>query len=450
MKFLSVIPLSLAAVIVGTVRAVPEVLIPTESPGSSMGLSYLGVLSIGSIPSYSEAPYSEAPYDYTGTSSPRCPDTHSDVVKKLNQVFRKTNCVVDNDDNNIYCSLEVPGWFTASAYYEYKDKTGKGLQPSYLEVIDSYSCYGCSSLLQSTYFDRGECLFGDFLEGQLNGIQYRRKNPDEAPTESPGSSSGPAYLEAPYSEAPHSEAPYSEAPYSEAPYDYTGTSSPRCPDTHSDVVKKLNQVFRKTNCVVDNDDNNIYCSLEVPGWFTASAYYEYKDKTGKGLQPSYLEVIDSYSCYDCSSFLQSTYFDGGECLFGDYSLEGQLNGIQYRRKNPDEAPVGACENAAEPFLYNRGREETSCNEVAARRFNSIQRVCNKHGEIATNCPGLCNKDECPCENNPVTFSLDRNGSKTFSCDRLAGMNDEKKWKKCGNKIIVGNCPGLCVEECLEA
>jgi hypothetical protein len=216
--------------------------------------------------------------------------------------------------------------------------------------------------------------------------------------------------------------------------------------------EKVEPGLWKKNCVVDIESSEIICSLEVLGWFSARAYYYYEDKLGERLQPYSLDVTDSYSCDDCNSFHQDAYFPGGDCLFGDNDLEELLNGIQYDRENPDEAPEydRPCENNVSSFPYKRGRKETYCYEVAKLRFKSIQKVCNEHEEIATNCPGLCNKDECPCKNNPVSFSLDRNDDKWVSCDGLADMNDEKKRKKCSNKIIVRNCPGLCVEQCLEA
>jgi hypothetical protein len=384
MIFLSAIPLSLAIVVTaGTVHAVPEELTPTPSP-TTMSHDPVG---------------SDLPFWFTGTSIPEpdgsdsCDDTHQYVVWKLGKTFVKKNCV-DDGKFQITCFNEVPGWNKAWAYYDYDEvdygvKGSPKFKPSSLQLIDEGRAG--SHLEHIDFSNVNSCT--DSLKVAFKNIEYRRENPDE---------------------------------------------SPYCLDTHTDVVKRLKKVFGRKKCKEDCDAIN--CSVEVPGWFTATANYSYSST----FRPSSLQVIDTYTYDGGGSLSQSMSFYAGTCLD---TLDAQLDGIKTRRKNPDQAPVGACQNTAVPFPYNNGKKETSCNTLAALRLKSIRKKCNRHTGIATNCPGLCKTDECPCANNPVTFALAPNG-KTFSCDMLIDMNEKKKEKKCRKESILGNCPAFCDERCL--
>jgi len=396
MKLLSVIPFSLAAVvIVGTVRADPEDLTPTESP-TTLSWNPIG---------------SDLPFFFSGTISPESDcddDTHQYVVWKLDKTFAKKNC--DKNDVSdkpelgnfqITCSVEVPGLNDgeASAHYYYDsidnvDQAIKGSQsfkPSYLRLND-----------EVISFEEESCM--DTLKSKFQIIEDRREG---------------------------------------------------CRASHTDVIIRLNNIFGNENCVKAETNDAINCFVEVPRWFRASAEYNYNAESEKGLQPTSLIVTDTYMYFQGSSFQEYTYTtsDGNFCL-DDLALldlgQSSINGIRYRRQNPDQSPVGACENAFQPFPYKNGKKWTSCNDVTALRFNKIQNKCNKHEEIATNCPSLCKKNDCRCENNPVAFAVNRKGKKkTFSCDKLANMNEKKKERNCNRKKVLFNCPGSCNDQCLK-
>jgi hypothetical protein len=94
----------------------------------------------------------------------------------------------------------------------------------------------------------------------------------------------------------------------------------------------------------------------------------------------------------------------------------------------------------ETFLWNMAGEETSCEEVAALSEEKRARRCNNK-KIIENCPGLCNKDKCPCANSPFPFPL--NSSDMTSCEELAALSEKQKANKCKNKARISNCPCIC-------
>ena len=130
---------------------------------------------------------------------------------KLEKAFVKKDCVDISPSDyrgdgefQITCFVEVPGWNKAWVHYYYdsidyggEDAKIEGFQKfklSYLQVIDEGRS---ASSLEEIYFF-GWCM--DSIKYTFQIIEYRRENPDE---------------------------------------------SPYCLVTHTDVVKRLNQVFGK-------------------------------------------------------------------------------------------------------------------------------------------------------------------------------------------------------------
>jgi hypothetical protein len=106
--------------------------------------------------------------------------------------------------------------------------------------------------------------------------------------------------------------------------------------------------------------------------------------------------------------------------------------------NKDKCP---CANSPFPFPFNRAGEETSCEEVARSTLKKKTNKC-KNEKIAENFPDLCNKGKCPCANSPFPFPFNRAGKET-SCEELAALPEKQKNNKCKNKSRDENCPGIC-------
>jgi hypothetical protein len=67
----------------------------------------------------------------------------------------------------------------------------------------------------------------------------------------------------------------------------------------------------------------------------------------------------------------------------------------------------------------------------------------KHPSFVVECPGLCNKDKCPCLNNPFPLKI---SDEEASCKEVAVLSLKKQTKKCSCITIAENCPGLCNKE----
>lgn len=95
-----------------------------------------------------------------------------------------------------------------------------------------------------------------------------------------------------------------------------------------------------------------------------------------------------------------------------------------------------CGNNPDPFTI-----VTSCEAVGALSADRRQEECI-NPTIAENCPGLCDQEQCPCENNPFPFVVV--GTFTATCDDLAAESTGNQENFCNKyKNLRENCPGIC-------
>ena len=176
-------------------------------------------------------------------------------------------------------------------------------------------------------------------------------------------------------------------------------------------------------------------------------------------------------------------FEGGEwagnkalpdyreiCLGSDGQVE-QINGVPLGlpsadpstlpSRSPSKAPSGSpsvsqfpswspsafdCTNNPHAFRLHNGKE-TSCDKVAAlpnlAPNNKRNKRC-KQNIIRENCPGLCQKKKCLCEDFPIPFQW---GHLFLTCDSVAQLSKENQKKSCKRRKYQNMCPSVCDKRC---
>lgn len=113
---------------------------------------------------------------------------------------------------------------------------------------------------------------------------------------------------------------------------------------------------------------------------------------------------------------------------------------------PSEVPTNApttefkCTNNPDPFSLRNGKKMT-CTKVAKLSKEKMRKYCKNHASIRENCPSVCQKKKCPCENWPAPFQA---GGKPITCDFVAGLPKKKQKKRCKNKLYQDRCPQVCL------
>jgi len=233
------------------------------------------------------------------------------------------------------------------------------------------------------------------------------------------------------------------------------------PDSnHLSIVEDILETFGEENCHLSerNDGASMTCSYEVPYWF--SAYVEYNANPCSTNDPPYSphEFIASYATPPGSS-MEWIVFD--TMCMSDNSI---YSAIKSQWVNDDDAPpipsdapyfkpntdapvpddsYAPCGNNPEGF--GNGTKQYTCEKLAGLNRNKQKQKCAIPA-IAENCPGLCStKEECPCADSPYSFKLKKN--KLMSCDDLEGFGKRKRERLCGKASVANNCRGVCGEEC---
>jgi len=102
--------------------------------------------------------------------------------------------------------------------------------------------------------------------------------------------------------------------------------------------------------------------------------------------------------------------------------------------------IPSCVNYPDRFKVE-GKFKT-CSEIEALDWKKRKKKC-KNDKIFEKCPGICNKERCPCEN--ISVPLNKKGK---TCEQLAKKKEKSRTKLCQSKNLYSkNCPGICSVEC---
>lgn len=64
--------------------------------------------------------------------------------------------------------------------------------------------------------------------------------------------------------------------------------------------------------------------------------------------------------------------------------------------------------------------------------------------VRKNCPGLCQKRKCPCEDFPIPFQW---GQFVVTCDSVAQLSKKKQKERCKRHKFQKMCPSVCDKRC---
>jgi len=99
------------------------------------------------------------------------------------------------------------------------------------------------------------------------------------------------------------------------------------------------------------------------------------------------------------------------------------------------AAANKCENSPDPFTV--GTKTTKCDKYAKLQWKKRDKKCKK-SECLKHCPGICDKENCGCENIP--FPLNKRGN---TCAELVDFSKKRKKKKCRKELYLKGCPSIC-------
>jgi len=231
----------------------------------------------------------------------------------------------------------------------------------------------------------------------------------------------------------------------------------QCYDNHSTIFETLKGRFGDDNCNINDSTSGeitVSCEYSVPYWFSAFVIYKAEDCSSDDepyYTPTYIEA--SYQTPPGSSWEDT---DLKENCLSRNNIFTAMNQAWVDKDDappiPSDAPFTApdtdapapddeCGFTSYPFESPNGLTHT-CADVAGMRMKERVKKCKKP-EFASNCPGLCNKEQCSCSDNPFTFPVSK--VKSLSCDAL--LNERKLKNKCKKKKYWKNCPTVCDPEC---
>lgn len=348
------------------------------------------------------------PSDGSSTGVPRCPDTHTEVLETLFYVFGEVNCddALNTTDSQIDCFVEIPGFYEASAQYTYNS----ALQPTYLEVTDTYTYVGGSSLLQYTDFVH-DCL--DSMQSQLRSIKNNLENP-EPPVASLSPSEGPV--------AASTTAPTS-APTAAATSDPTESpiSFEIIEIDNSEVIfKDIANIFSYTTFCQAGE----YTSVEVVGAIDGKIYC-ITNSEGAGVEFGYEQDfpdrpiiklnIESPTEAECEAIED----EGGDnfCGFSGKSSVNLMSGTVNKFDNDDEVEISITGTAS----YTTYCKENDYTDVEIVGFDGTV-------ECVTNLPGATTMNFYDPLTLDVVVALELEAT---SCERSLGSREITSSFPCG-------------------